>query len=357
MSDETKPNQLPTTEDETVTPFDIASDLLSDPILPAPIRKGALKAFGQLCTALIDVPLGGLRRRDAEKWAETKARIKIIGENADQIAGQMKVPPEYARRAVNKFAEKIIREQINLDKIAAIAANELKKEEFDSSANQSTESSEEKTINDDFLNSFENEARQKSTEEMQLLFGRILAGEIRKPGTYSIRTVKTLSQLDQDAARLFRQVCSICVAIEIPIGGAVLDIRVPSLSSQPEPHMLGKYGLDFSRFNMLHEYGLIISEFYSVFHYNLCIANQNPPAATAFLHQGRYWVLVPLPGWKENQDMKVLGVAFSRAGRELFPIVDQDSMEDYTEELKKFFARQNLQMVEVPNQHVILSST
>ena len=74
MSDETKPDQLPMTEDETVNPLDIVTDLMLDSTIPAPIRKGAFKAFGQLCTALIDVPLGGLRRRDTEKWAETKAR-------------------------------------------------------------------------------------------------------------------------------------------------------------------------------------------------------------------------------------------------------------------------------------------
>ena len=101
------------------------------------------------------------------------------------------------------------------------------KEKFDSSAEQSAEGGEEKTISDDFLNSFEEEVRQKSSEDMQLLFGRILAGEIRKPGTYSIRTVKILGQLSQGVAGLFRQACSICVAIEIPIGGSILDIRVP----------------------------------------------------------------------------------------------------------------------------------
>ncbi len=350
MSDETKPDQLPMTEDETVTPLDVVTDLVLDTTIPAPIRKGAFKAFGQLCTALIDVPLGGLRRRDAEKWAETKARIKIIGENADQIAQQMKVPSEYARRAENKFAEKIIREQINLDKTSVIAANELKTEEFHGSTDQSADSGEEKTISDDFLNSFEEEVRQKSSEEMQLLFGRILAGEIRKPGTYSIRTVKVLGQLDQNAAGLFRRACSMCAVIEIPIGGTVVDIRIPSLSSHPEPYMRG---LDYSLCNMLQEYGLIVSEFNSFFHYNMCIVNQNPPAATAFLHQGRHWVLVPLPGWNENQDMKVLGVAFSRAGCELFPVVDLDPMEDYTADLKKFFAEQNLQMIEVPIENKI----
>lgn len=348
MPDEAKPDQLPTTEDETVTPLDVVTDLMLDSAIPAPIRKGAFKAFGQLCTALIDVPLGGLRRRDAEKWAETEARIKIIGENADQIAQQMKVPPEYARRAENKFAEKIIREQINLDKTSAIAANELRTEEFDGSTDQSTDSSEEDTINDDFLNSFEEEARQKSSEEMQLLFGRILAGEIRKPGTYSTRTVKILGQLDQNAATLFKKLCSVCVALVFDDGKYVHNAMVPSLGGNVGQNALSKYGLSFGQLNILNEYGLIISEYNTVHDYSLCVANENPPVTIPFRHQGRHWVLLLSPEQDKNQECKVSGVALSRVGSELFPIVDLDPMEGYTEDLKKFFAQQNLQMVEIP---------
>ena len=350
MPDETKPDQLPMTEDETVTPLDVVTDLVLDSAIPAPIRKGAFKAFGQLCTALIDVPLGGLRRRDAEKWAETEARIKIIGENADQIAQQMNVPPEYAKRAGNKFAEKIIREQINLDRTSAIAANELKTEEFHGPTDQSTDSNEEKTISDDFLNSFEEEARQKSTEDMQLLFGRILAGEIRKPGRYSIKTVKILGELDQNAAALFKKLCSVCVALVFNnqadeyVHGAV----VPSLGGHAGENVLSKYGLSFEQLNILNEYGLIISEYSTLHDYKLCVVNGNLPGPIPFRHQGRHWVLLLSPGRDKNQECKVSGVALSRAGCELFRIVDPDPMGEYTEDLKKFFAEQHLQMVEVP---------
>ena len=101
------------------------------------------------------------------------------------------------------------------------------KAESDSSTDQTADSGEEKTVNDDWLNSFEEEARQKSTEDMQFLFGRILAGEIRKPGTYSIRTVKILGQLDQNVAILFKRLCSLCVVHEDPVGKEIFDARVP----------------------------------------------------------------------------------------------------------------------------------
>ena len=46
---------------------------------------------------------------------------------------------------------------------------------------------------------------------MQRRFGRVLAGEIEKPGSYSTRTVKILSELDHDVAVLFKKLCSMRV--------------------------------------------------------------------------------------------------------------------------------------------------
>ena len=248
MSDEQKPDILPTTEDASNTALDVVTDLALDATIPAPIRRNALKAFDRLCSALIDVPIGALERRSTEKRAESEARIKIREEITAQIVQQIQVNPEYALKAGHKFAEKIIREQLNLDKISAIAANELKSEQSDNSINQETSepnkeqtadssnqkanSSEEKPIDDDWLNSFETEARQKSTEEMQIRFGRILAGEIRQPGSYSIKAIKLFGEIDQNTAILFKKFCSVCVVIGvfgIPNSEQVFDARVLSL--------------------------------------------------------------------------------------------------------------------------------
>src|SRR5260370_30873449 len=43
-------------------------------------------------------------------------------------------------------------------------------------------------IEDDWLNLFARLAEDKSSEELQALFGRILAGGIRRPGSFSLRT-------------------------------------------------------------------------------------------------------------------------------------------------------------------------
>ena len=365
LSDKKKSDLNTTTDDETRPALGLVTDLVSESVLPAPIRRNAFKAFDRLCSALIDVPVGALERRSAEKRAESEARIKIRDEITTQITQQIQVDPEYAVRAGHKFAEKIIREQLNLDEISVIAADELKnsgsdnptnsdteepnKEQSADSTNQDVNSGEEKTISDVWLNIFETEARPQSTEEGRLLFGRVLAGEIRNPGSYSMRTIKTLGELDQDVAALFKKFCSACVVFGLPNSKHVLDARVPSLGGSPGSNALAKYGLSYEKLNLLNEYDLIISDYNSQYSYHFCKGYRDDQVFLPFQHQGKYWVLLFLPERENNSALMVSCVALSRVGKELFHIVDQDPIPEYTEALKKFFAEHKLQMGETPS--------
>ena len=182
--------------------------------LPPPIKKNALKAFSQLCTAAVDVPIAYLEGLAAEKRAESQARLKIIDTASEQIIRHMDSDPEYARAAVKKFSQKILREKVNLDAIVANAAREISQNKTNEVNNQN-ELSIEVEISSDWLNTFEKEASEKSSEEMRLLFGKILAGEIQKPTSFSIKTIKLISQLDNQAAKLFQRICSMCVSLQI----------------------------------------------------------------------------------------------------------------------------------------------
>ena len=59
---------------------------------------------------------------------------------------------------------------------------------------------------DDFLNVFEELSGRASSEAMQDLFARILSGEIRRPGSFSLRTLQVVAVMDQDLARVFNEV-------------------------------------------------------------------------------------------------------------------------------------------------------
>lgn len=50
-----------------------------------------------------------------------------------------------------------------------------------------------------------------SNEQMQSIWAKILAGEINKPDTYSLRTIDLLRTISQKEANLFKRICSHCV--------------------------------------------------------------------------------------------------------------------------------------------------
>lgn len=58
----------------------------------------------------------------------------------------------------------------------------------------------QKEVEEDWLNLFARLAEDKTSKELQGLFGRILAGEIRKPGSFSLRTIQFISTLSKQEA-------------------------------------------------------------------------------------------------------------------------------------------------------------
>lgn len=332
-------------KDEVTSVPDLISDLVSEsavPGIPAPVRKNLLKAFGQLCSAAIEVPAAHLTGIADERRAETAARIKLINVSAEQIARQMQTDPEYARIAAQKFGQRVIREQVNLDLISQNAASEIR-DASDSSDPSGPDQSDE-SISDDWLNAFETEARQKSTEEMQALFGRILAGEIRRPGTFSTRTIRILGSLDQNTAELFVRLCSMCVTSQSR------DTRVPSLGGNAGDNALQSYGMGFSILNLLNEHGLVISDYNSWYEFTPCSAFGGEiqiAVCVPLSYQGKYWNLMPMSSDRVNSKLRIHGVALTQSGRELSNIVELEPLDSYSRELGRFYSERGFQMIEV----------
>ncbi len=322
------------------------TDLISDSTLPAPIKRNFFKAFGQLCTAAVEIPVAHLEGIATEKRAETEARVRLIKKGSQEIAAQMQFDPDYARAAVKKFGQRIIRERVNLDRVTKLAADQIaeSQQETDIPA-----SDNQKEISDDWLNTFEKEASQKSTADMQSMFAKVLAGEIRRPETFSIKSVKLLGEMDANTAKLFVRLCSLSLALVIktPADEHIVDVRVASLSGNASTNSLQKYGLGFSQLNVLHEYGLIIPDYNSWFDYRLCVADANKRIAAPFTYQGKLWGLVPTEGSQAAQQVRISGVALSKTGQELWRIVEPIGPNDYTADLSAYFERRKLSMVAI----------
>ena len=325
----------------------LLSTLYQIQTVPAPIRKGFVAACQRLGVAIADMPAGWLERRSTEKWAETNARVKIYEEVGDQISQKIKVDPEFPHRASYTFAKQILREQYNREQVLGMTAGMLKEKEYDNSENQQAGSETETPISEDWFNIFEKEASQKSTEDMQRRFAQVLVGEIEEPGSHSIKAVKALGNMDQETAELFQRLCSMSVVLEDLVNKGIQDLRVPTLGGEPGQNHLRKYGLSFQQISMLIEYELIAPNYDTVNDYGRCILDKGKNAADPFRYQGRYWILKPTPERPEKSEFILGGVQLSHVGSQLFYIIEQIPTQQYTKDLKEFFAKNQLEMVEV----------
>jgi hypothetical protein len=318
-----------------------ASDFLVDAIsgIPAPIRKNALKAFAQLCTAVIDVPIAHFEGIAAEKRAETKARLALIGESGKQISEQLNVDESFVNAASHKFSQKVVREQFNVQKVSKVASDDLKY-----SLGVDEVPSSEGEISDDWLNFFEREASTKSSEEMQFLFGKILAGEIRQPSSFSIRTVRLLGQLDAHVAKIFADVCSMTVSLSSD--EKIVDARVVTYGMSKDEDPLGPWGISYSKLLLLQEYGLIVSEMKTQMDYSYSICKEGKKVYP-FSFQGKKWVLDPTAEREPNKKLWLIGPSLSAVGKELFKVVDVVLHAKYNASLKGFLTINGLSMREV----------
>ena len=307
--------------------------------IPEPMRKNFFKAFGQLCTAAVDIPVSWLESRASEIRAASEARIQIIKRGGEDIAGKLEIPEAYINSAAKKYAAKIVREQLNLDQIAINAANNLANE------SQKQEDKPDSEISEDWLNEFENYAKLKSSENMKIIFGKILSGEITKPGSFSIKTVRLISQLDNQAAQIFQIFCSNAISLE---GGdkTIVDARVVSLNGNAGSNSLSKYGLPFSYLNILNEYGLIISEYDSYMPYGACIVNAKNSVRAILCHRNKRYAIKPTNIDKHDKKLKLHGVALTKAGIELLNIIPLKENDAYKVDFNEFLKKKHLKMVE-----------
>ncbi len=321
---------------------DVVGDAVA-PAIPAPVKRNILKAFGQLCSAAIDLPVALLSGVANERRAEAEARVKLINTTASQIANQMQTDQEYARVAVQKYGMRILREQVNLDLICKEAAIDIR--DTSHSTEQSAQKEPPSTIDDDWLNAYEVEARLKSTAKMQAYFGRMLSGEIQKPGSFSRRTVRILASLDQETARHFARLCSICTSIDPE------DVRVVSIEGNAANNALQEYGLSFAILNLLNENGLVISDYNSWMDFVPCIeAEVNDARKQGFclplIFQGRHYTLEPTSRASVGKVIRMHGVALTKSGRELSRIVKVEPVDKYSQDLARYFQQRDLRMVE-----------
>jgi hypothetical protein len=140
---------------------------------------------------------------------------------------------ELLYRANIRIENQKLRRQKNLEAIVAETARQL------------PNAVSEEPVDEDWVFQFFNYSQDVSNEEMQLIWARLLAGEIEKPGSFSHRTLQLVRVLSQSDAVMFRKFCSY-------IWGNVVHFHSPKTKM-----LLDGRGFKTMNFMLLEELGLI----------------------------------------------------------------------------------------------------
>lgn len=215
-----------------------------------------------------------------------------------------------------KFKEN--KKQLNLENVTAHAAEELKKERVVT----------DEPLDEDWTTRFFNIAEDISNEDMQTLWGRILAGEIKKPRTYSLRTLDTLKNLSKEEAKVFLRFAKL--SIESSEVSFILNFRGEKLLEE-------KYGLNFYDGLLLDELGFLSPK---DLQYKFFKTGVEP--AKLIMKVGNMLVSLKKPANEPEQQIQVL--AFTKTGRELLKLVSDGPDLDYVQLLASKLRKENIEL-------------
>mgnify|MGYP003887658151 CR=1 FL=1 len=129
---------------------------------------------------------------------QLKPEVRLLNAPSENIDAQGRIEPTIDLTGLatavsnNDFSESV-RKEANVAKSILIAEDILDQDQQEPS---------ETPIDDDWIYSWRDYAGRVSSEELQDLWGRILAGEVKQPGTYSMRTLEFLKGLSKSEAEL-----------------------------------------------------------------------------------------------------------------------------------------------------------
>ncbi|MFN7570203.1 MAG: DUF2806 domain-containing protein [Betaproteobacteria bacterium] len=277
---------------------DVVSAAIGTAYRPRSIRTQAEAKAHELKT---------LARAEAE--AEVEAHLIKANAIEQRISLLAQTDPNLAQRARQRLLAREIEGQLNVEEIAEQARLAL----------PVTVSPE--PVSADWRRKFFQDAEDVCETDMQALWGKVLAGEISKPGSFGLRTLETLKKLSRREAELFRQACSLAMTdgwIALPGN----DINTA----------LKPYGFSFEAILTLRDAGLLLHGDGLVKSFPAPLQVENPDKRRVILTNNGVFLEL---GGVTLSSAQIFSLIFTQAGRELQRLVEASPMEDYLSSLGK----------------------
>lgn len=212
-----------------------------------------------------------------------------------------------------KFLHQQVKKQNNIDKIVDVAFDQIK---------QQPEVSSEK-VDPDWTTRFFNIAEDISNEDMQTLWGRILSGEVQRPGSFSLRTLELLKNLTKEEAEIFTKFS---------------QLKVKSLTDEFIPYsdkiyLQKHFNISYREILLMSELGLIVNNI----NHGLIFNGVGKETQTLFEYGEMGIYVVTEANHSKNS---VLILSFTKIGSEISELISFENNITYIDYVCKSFSTQ-----------------
>ncbi|MGA2296771.1 MAG: DUF2806 domain-containing protein [FCB group bacterium] len=247
-------------------------------------------------TRLLKADARGEVRAEIEK-------VKGIGLIKEEYT-KLDIPDEFKSPLMEQSMKRIgftfLKEQENINDVVDETYKQLEGETVTS-----------EPIDDDWITRFFGYAKNISNQEIQIIWSKILAGEIRKPGSFSYLTLNVLQNIDYQIAKYFLQMAKYVIKAQD-------KYIVPSALLNHEH----KNFINFSVIYELDSIGLINQRSFT----GLEIHKQNHPINFYFLNCNK---VIHLQAAAIKNAFQIEAIILSKAGKELISLIDVVEPDDY----------------------------
>jgi hypothetical protein len=225
------------------------------------------------------------------------------------------VKNQIEERILSRIVHQELKRQINIEEITQYAANQLKNEE--------TVSNEK--LDEDRVSRFFGITQDISSKELKMLSGRVLAGEVQRPKSYSLRTLELLKNLTKEDAEIFTRIGQ----FSLTSGDKFF---IPKFGKNYLEEELGITFLDLLK---LHELGLLSP---TDLQYSLTPAKED---SNITFTNGKKLILVHRT--KGTPEQAIAAIVYTTIGIELLSLLVVESNVGYLEKFARHWLREGVQ--------------
>lgn len=128
--------------------------------------------------------------------------------------------PNFAAEAIAQHLKTIVRRQENKAAVVTLALEDLRSDPPSEEQNHSGP----ETLTDEFMGRIERYAEDATDHDVRERWAKVLASEVRQPGTFSARVLRVIDEIDPATAILFDTIC------QARIGNAIMPCLLNRLT-------------------------------------------------------------------------------------------------------------------------------